>query len=92
MLSASPGGKYTLFKRSALTTFTALVAASAGPNAASGDQLKVIANGSSIKCYVNGALIIDTTDASYTGTSHGAWAYSSTAAVFSAWEHNSLTS
>lgn len=60
---------YKLYKKEGGTR--TVVAASA-VNSASGDVLKVVASGASIKCYVNGTLVIDTTSTfNQTQTRHG---------------------
>lgn len=81
------GSNYTLAKRTTATAYTTL-ATSAGITPAVGDVIKVIANGSSIKAYINGVSFADVTDASYAGTRHGAWTNLATASEFDNWSHN----
>jgi hypothetical protein len=80
------GSNYLLAKRTSAAAYTTL-ATSAGITPNVGDVIKVIANGSSIKAYVNGVLAADVTDASYTGTRHGAWTNSNVASSFDSWSH-----
>lgn len=84
------GGTYTLSKRTALNSYSALQTASLTP--ANGDVMTVVLNGSSIVCKVNGVAVITTTDSAYTGTRHGVWTISSTPATFDDFKHSSVTS
>lgn len=87
MFARNDANGYSLFKRTTATAFSRLVATS-GVTAASGDVLRVILNGSAIKCYINGTLVIYTTDSSNTGTKHGLWC---NASVSAQWDNFSLT-
>jgi hypothetical protein len=72
VLYPTTGGYYRLSKRTSTNNYTALVTSTT--IAAAGDVVSVIKNGSTITVKVNGAVIINTTDASYSGTVHGIWA------------------
>lgn len=88
--SATPG-VYTL-KRRAGTTYTTLWTQAPGTGA-TGDVAKVVLNGSSIKCYVNGALVFSTTDTiNQTATLHGVWGGAIAVTSFDGWSHTGATS
>lgn len=80
-------GTWTLSKQTALTTRSPLSTVAGTMNA--GDVLTVVKNGSSITCKVNGATVLTATDATYSGTRHGLYSYSSTSARFKTWQHTS---
>jgi len=82
---------YTLKRRSG-TAYTTLYTQSPGTGA-TGDILKVVLNGSSIKCYVNGTLLFTTNDTiSQTGTKHGGWFGASGITSLDDWLHTGATS
>jgi hypothetical protein len=71
---------YGLYKLSG-GTLTTIMSNNAVP--ASGDKLKVIAKGSSIKCFLNGNLIIDVTESTFiSGTRHGLGGFTMTGLKF----------
>jgi hypothetical protein len=80
-------GTWTLSKQTALGTRTTI--ASAAGTMAANDKLTVVKSGSSIICKVNGVTILTATDATYSGTRHGLYSYSSTTARFKNWRHSS---
>jgi hypothetical protein len=82
-------GTYTLSRRNGSNSYTAL-GTGAGITPAAGDVLKVVLNGSSIKCYVNGTLAVSVTDSTYAGTRHGLWVNSKNGGTFDNFSHTSV--
>jgi hypothetical protein len=72
---------YGLYKISGGGALTPIVSNNTIP--VSGDKLKVIAKGSSIKCYLNGSLLFDVTESTFiNGTKHGLGGYTITGLKF----------
>lgn len=81
-------GSWTLSKQTALGSRSNVVSPVSGA-ANANDVLSVVLSGSSIICKVNGTTVLTATDSTYTGTRHGLYSYSGSAARFLDWQHTS---
>lgn len=74
------GQEYRVGRRSAQGAFTAILGTGTARTFTAGARYEVELNGSSIKCKVNGTIVLEITDTTYSGTHYGVVSASTTGA------------